>query len=353
MAKRRPQQLDLADAKPKWRVQKYFTADLCGYLGCGSNAEGYVADTRPTKGGEDRLWFGPACGKCVEKWHPSLKPTSLADLARQRNGASDLALILDVEVGEVQKRLFKAGIDEKGNPLGGFPQQQPQPLQQQSVPETPVAMAEVVAAAPQNAIIVTQPVQIPVPMLKQVYDEGAAFIASLQNFHIYDQAGMDLANTIVKECKLKWQAIEKLRKQTTKPLRQKFTEAQGFFTPVLNLLAEGERILKQKITEGDQRAQQAQQAALLAAQAAHQQGDIAGVAMATQQAVAADIALPKGTSIRGNIRWQYVDFSLLPAEFWSYQPDSNKVQAAVDAGYYSIPGVRVWEEPIVSVRTAS
>ena len=362
MARRKAtQQSDTSDGKPNWRRQKYFTADFCGYEGCANNADGYVADTRPTKGGEDRLWFGPVCIVCVRKWHPTLNPISLAELARQRNGASDLAVILDVEVGEVQKRLFKAGIDERGVPLGQGEPQPPRDVEGLPLHSAPVNRealgqvsqpAEVVAEVPPGAIIVTQPVHIPVPTLKSIYEEGAGFIASLQQFHIYDQAGMDLANTFVKEIKLKWQAVEKLRKQTTKPLRAKYKEAQAYFTPVLNLLAQCERILKTKITEGDERARQTQQNALHAAQTAFQQGDVAGVALATQQAVAAEVALPQGTSIRGRVRWEYADFSKLPADFWSWQPDANKVQAAIDAGYRDIPGLRIWEDPIVAVRTA-
>lgn len=305
--------------KPTWKKKKFFDGTECGYSNCKNPADGYIPEmTRPTKGGAS-LWFGPACTPCVRLWHDNLNPMSLAELARQRNGASDLAVVLDVEVGEVLKRLQGAGVDERGN----------------SVALTPA---------------VSENIAIPVPSLEAALAEVTETLVFLNTFHVTNQQQMDLASGWLHEVKERWSVIEEQRKGFAKPLQDKVKEVQAYFKPPLDLLSQAERILKQKISEGSQRAQAAQQAALTAAHQALQQGNMQGVAIATQTVQAADVALSAGIGMRGIVRFEITDPSLLPPVFWS--PDPAKVQQAIDAGHRVIPGVRVWEEQSVTARSA-
>jgi hypothetical protein len=316
--------------KPTWKKKKFFDGTECGYQNCKNPAEGYIAETtRPTKGGAT-LWFGPACTPCVRKWHDSLNPLPLAELARQRNGASDLAAVLDVEVGEVLKRLHAAGIDEKGPP------------RQQELPHTALATTTTALATVEN-------IGIPVQSLTAAYEEARDTLVELGKFEIVNQSQMDFASGLLQEVKVKWARIEADRKSLAKPWQDRVKEVQNYFKPPLDLLAQAEQILKQKIVEGTQRAQAAQQAALVAAQQALQQGNMQGVAVATQAVQASDVVLPKGIGMRGLVRFEIVDPSLLPPVFWS--PDPVKVQAAIDAGHRQIPGVKIWEDQSVTARS--
>lgn len=309
----------MIETKPTWKKKKFFDGTECGYSNCKNPAEGYIAETtRPTKGGAS-LWFGPACTPCVRRWHDTLTPMPLADLARQRNGASDLAVVLDVEVGEVLRRLQAAGIDERGQPL-----------------------------APGMALAVAENVAVPVPTLDAIVVETSEVLAFLNTFHVMNQQQMDMASGWLQDVKVKWATIEAQRKHYAKPLQDKIKEVQAYFKPALELLAGAESILKQKISEGALRAQAAQQAALAAAHQALQQGDMQGVAIATQGVQASDVSLTPGVSMRPIVRFEITDPGLLPPVFWS--PDPVKVQGAIDAGHREIPGVRIWEEQSVASR---
>ena len=337
-----------AKNEPKWKRKAYFDGTECGYSGCTRAADGYVSGTKPTKGGvQGALWFGPACAACVRKWHPSLRPATLAELAYQRSGASDLALVLDVEVGDVLKRLALAGIDERGQPFHSNAQAGQAVLAAEGAP------GAALAAQPSAGVYVyTDPVQIPIEALAAQRSYVQGVLQQLSNWHINSQSDMDYASTFVAQVKGMWASLEEQRKNLVKPLREKIEAVQEYFKPVLGDLKSLETVGKQKISEGNTRAQAAQQAAYEAAQRALQSGDTQGAALATQQAVSADITLAPGVGIRTEIAFEIVDYRQLPQDFWSWVPDPAKVQAAVDAGHRQIPGVRIFEKSVVSSRSA-
>jgi hypothetical protein len=318
----------------KWKRKKHFDGTTCGLQNCTRAADGYIMDIKPTKGANGQLWYGPACLKCVREEHPTLMPLSLAELAYQRGGASDLALVLDLEVGDVLKRLAAAGVDEKGRQIIDAPLA--------SNPVNPIQVLQ------QEGTIQVDAIVIPVKSLADAVQEAKGLLVQLDTFHVTNQQQMDGASSFLKEVKAKWKEIEEQRKALGGPLRGKLDEIQSYFKPALDVLLQAEGILKTKISEGARRAEEAQRAALLAAQAAHQQGDLQGTAIATQAAQRADVALAPGITTRRVLRCAIDDPSKLPGEFWS--PDIRKVQAAVDAGHRQIPGVRIWQEEIVAAR---
>jgi hypothetical protein len=350
----------------EWKRKKYFDGTTCGLKGCKRTPDGYLCDKKPTKGGENgRLWFGPACKKCVKKlgMHEAVLHT-LSQLAYQRNGASDLALVLDIEVGEVLKRLEDAGIDEKGNVLTTGEEVQPTEVANTGAGAPVGAQQQEAqpAPTPENgtghalAVVQAPAIQFSTADIEAQKAETDGVLAFLENFHVVDQATMDMAagwlngwldpqGNKVPGIKAKWKTLDETRKALGKPLRDGLAQIQAYFGPALDALAEAEKVVKQKISEGNARAAQAQQQALAAAQQAYQAGDAAMVAQASQQAATADVSLPQGITQTMVTKFAVEDASQLPGQFWS--PDPQKIQAAIDQGYTQIPGVRIWQEPSI------
>jgi hypothetical protein len=338
----------------KWKRKAYFDGLVCGLQDCTKPAEGYVCDLKPTKSTPaGRLWFGPACTKCVRKTHESLVPMTLAELAHQRNGASDLALVLDVEVGEILKRLEAAGIDEKGRPLVPVAPVEvattpaPAPAREPPEPTTPAEM-ELLPIAASKALDFGIQMQ-----LAPTVADAEQTLAMLVTFNVVDQRTMDGAAAFLKDVKAKWKAVDEIRKTYTKPLRDRIEEIQGLFNGPLGLLLKVETVLKQKIADGSKAATERQRAALHAAQMAHQAGNYQATALASQQAVASDVVLPQGINMRTVRKFRIANPALLPQELWSWVPDEAKIQAVVDAGYVNIPGVDIWDEPVIAARTTA
>lgn len=350
-----------AEGEPKWKKRSAFSGDDCGYAGCTHKANGYVPGIRSTKDGErDKrsLWYGPACIPCIRKYHDSLMPMTLAELAHQRNGASDLAGVLDIEVGEVHKRLVIANCDEKGRPLNG----QGDTMQNA---QAPIVVAQ---QAPAGTAIVAQPEQhnitvvVPYDVLAATRQEMSQSAHALAPFVIRSQGEMDYASGYMQRVKGLWKQIDDLRKDMARPFNAVVDQIQAHFKPVLEDLKAVEATIKGKIEEG--MAYSASQTAqgFQAAQAALAAGDQQGVAVGTQQAMGADLSLSKGVSMRPRFRFEVQDPTHLPGAFWS--PDATKIQAALDAldpaelqqllaaGYTPIPGCRVWQDNIIASRAA-
>lgn len=345
--------------EPKWKRKRHFDGETCGYVGCERPADGYVPGKKPTKGGaQGALWYGPACTECIRKWHSTLNPLNLNALRQHRATVSDMANVLDIEVGDLLARFTAAGLDEDGRHTvdhiasGHVNHQQaqaPQIQQEQPVQQETSGQLAVVNAGP---IINTDPIMIPAQHLADKLAYARGLLASVAPFHISSQADMDYVGGFLTTVKGMWKELEERRLSITKPLRDKIEEAQDHFKPPLALLKEAEVLLKKKLDEGWQRSQAAIQSAYAAGQQALQAGDLGGAAVATQQATASHIAIPQGTQFQTVTKWEIVDYNLLPQNFWQWVPNAEAVKAAVDAGYTEIPGVRVWQENIVKSMSA-
>lgn len=350
----------------KWKKRSQFEGDTCGLSGCARKADGYVAGVRSTKEGErDRrsLWFGPACNVCADKLSTGMKATSLAELAHQRNGVSDLALVLDLEVGEVQKRLLAAGVNEKGRPVNAQGQTYDGPI-----PEAPMVPPSANAAFGTPVLLTNQTeevhlaVVIPNDIMGAIQQEMSNSIAALQSFTVRSQGEMDYSSNYMQRVKGLFNQLDEKRKELGRPLREKIEQINGYFKPTLDLLEQVEGVIKQKVDEGYRWSQQQLAQGFNAAQAALAAGNTQGVAMATQQAMSADLSLSKGVSIRPKFKFEILNASLLPGGFWS--PDNAKIQGYIDgldqaqlqtavmANLEIIPGVRVYQENTVSSRAA-
>lgn len=316
----------------KWKKRKEFDGKTCGFQGCENDASGYVAGKRATKEAKSgRLWYGPACEACVRKSHPTLKPMPLADLARQRTGASDLALVLDLEVGEVLKRLDTAGIDENGKPLTSE-------LAGYSVAGRHVESFAITLSIPYDEVLAQK-------------NDAEGTLAALAEFHIVNQEQMDYASDYLARIKGIHKEVEAKRKEISKPFRAQAEALQKLFNPALEKLVEVEKLLKLKIQEGLARAQQAQQQAFEQTERALATGNLAQAAAASQQAVASDVTLSKGVHTTSKLRFEIVNPADVPA--WAWSPDPAKIEAAIEAGWREIPGVRIFAQQTVVSRSVA
>jgi hypothetical protein len=349
-----PQQQDTMQ-NFKWKKRKVFDGTSCGHVECNHISAGYILGTRSTKDGKNgQIWYGPACVACCRKYHPSLMPMPLSELASQRNGASDLALILDLEVGEVLKRLDAAGVDDKGRRL--------EPLE---LPDTETA-ASLLAAPTTNLQAGVLPdgtevefrkyditVGVPLKSISEKTAEAQSALAALAQFEIQTQEQMDYASQYAQRVLALDAELEKQRKAIAKPFADAAIAQQKPFKFCHKLFMEVVEILKKKIDEAYVRAGQVKQLAYTQAEQALVSGDMQAVSAATQQAAAADITLSKGISRRSSIKWEIVNPALVPQELCSMLPDPAKIQWAVDNGYYQLgEGIRVWEEGTIAAQKA-
>lgn len=171
-----------------------------------------------------------------------------------------------------------------------------------------------------------------------------AAIARLESFEISTDEYQAFAAQLLHEVKAEWSDVEDKRKAITKPLTEAHKATQAVFKPVLTALETAEKILKDKIAGYMQLKQQANVAAL---QAASQ----APTALAASQAidVYAPVAPPQGVSVRYVQKFVVEEPDLVPRDLCS--PDEKKIGLALSAGR-EVPGVRVFEEPVVTARKA-
>jgi hypothetical protein len=324
-----------------WKNKKVYPLDTCTVLECVSPADGFMSTITP-KG----LRFRAICLKCSLKY-TTHKPISAQELAQQRTGVEDLALVLDSTPERVRELLDEERLSDRGERIL-VPGEAP--LELVSSPRGVSDDGASTAVVPKNDPDVAQakPVAvIPRERLIEAEQEAQTALAALQNFHIRDQAGMDLAANIVKTTKLRWEEIEDLRKTAKKPLDAAVKEVQNAFKPALEALSAIETLLKARMLEGQRRIHAAQDEALRVALSAFQQGDAHTAALATQQAQAASVSLPQGISVRPQIRFTVTNINIVPREFFVLS--ESLVLHALAAGL-TIPGIEKVIEESVAVR---
>jgi hypothetical protein len=334
---------------PTWKRKAHFDGSTCGLSGCSRNASGYIAGTKPTGKDRKKVWFGPVCEPCCTKWNPAVRPYKLAELLINRS-ESELALLLDIEVGDLKKRLAAEG------PLANTLQAQADADQARHYDAmhagraTGVGEAVATAIAVQENISATEivltaaEVRIPKAAIEQTRTWAKSWLTYMQTVQLNSQAEIDQTNTFLQTVKGCWKDMDSFRKNLGAPLRAKLEEIQDAYLPTLNDIQQLEVITKKVLDTGLTRAKQIVEASFQAAQQAYHQGNVPVVAQATQMASHYDFRMPQGLRSRPVVKWEYTNVAELPQELWSWVPDGNKVQAAVDMGHRHIPGVRIWEE---------
>ena len=304
----------------EWKRKKQHDPGACAVKGCRRDSDGFTVTVV-----SNHLRYMPVCKKCsVEA--TTHNPTPFREVVRQRDGVEDLMKVLNLP-----EEMIKAMVDDLP-PLGD--------------------VSEIVKLD-QGSFDISVVAAIPAEMVQRLEKELAdatAMLAQMDTFHIGDQTQMDNTDALMKDVKRVWKELEEERKSIGKPLRDQQKRVQDRFKPVLNALDRVETLLKGKIQEAHDRDRQRQQAHLEAAQAAHQAGNTAQVAIATQQAAAGGVQFAPGTSQRTTTKFQLVDITQVPPQYQMTMLNEALVQAAIDQGVTQIPGIRIYEEQTLSAR---
>ena len=185
--------------------------------------------------------------------------------------------------------------------------------------------------------------------VKQEAQSSRALFEQVKAFVIYDQQGLDIAGSILKDVKARWKDIDARRKTITQPMQAALKNVQALFKEPLDYYAGIETMLKDKILEAQARARAAQDAALLAVQQAHAAGDRVQVAVALHQAQQAEAVNPEGLQNRSTWTYSIIDVQQIPREFWIVDYQALAAYVRLTKGTVKIPGVHVYEQPTVAV----
>ena len=178
-------------------------------------------------------------------------------------------------------------------------------------------------------------------------------LSQMRALPVRDQVTLTQVNQWLVEGKVRAKEIKAQEDSVNKPLNEALKANRAIYRPVLDLYAQFELVLKSKVVEGTQYLQAEQARQLAEAAYAYQQA-----ATPTQQSAAtvALMSVPEtpehaGTSIRKVWKYEVLDVNLLPD--WAVIKVENRavLTAAVAAGTRDIPGVRIYEDTIASVRT--
>lgn len=168
----------------------------------------------------------------------------------------------------------------------------------------------------------------------------------LRDFTIETEEDVEFAVGELESVKAFWDELEKKRTAITKPMNAALRETNKLFKEPQGLLKELEALWKEKLVERKVVQEQERQRLLEAA------GDAEDADDAREALIAAgDVADPGGVSFRDNWTFEVVDAELVPRE---YLMVDEKAIASVVKGLKEktdIPGVRVFNKPIVAAKS--
>lgn len=172
--------------------------------------------------------------------------------------------------------------------------------------------------------------------------KATEWLSLLRSFVIQNDDQQEQIGGVLRDVKARYKEIEDKRTEITKPLNQALRAVNDLFRPPKQRFEELEKLLKGKITaylEAKNRANEER----LRQVAAAQTPAMAQLGLAT----VSPVAPPTGVSVRHVWRFEITDPDLVPREYCS--PDAKKI-GVVDPTATTIPGVRFFQEPVVSAR---
>ena len=156
-------------------------------------------------------------------------------------------------------------------------------------------------------------------------------------------------------------AVEEKRKEYVSPLQGYVKAINDTFKGLMGPVEEADRIIRDKIlafqkAEEDKRREQ-ERINRLRIEAAKAEEALKGEVSGPVVLITPDESLPERiTTDTGELgtrtirKWEVEDFALLPDEY--KLPDANKIGRVVRAGIPSIPGVRIYEEKVLTVEAS-
>ena len=183
--------------------------------------------------------------------------------------------------------------------------------------------------------------------IKKEASEVELFVAKIKAERIDTQAKLTEINSTLVECKNRAKQIEVLEKTVTGPINESLRAAKAVFAPARTAYATLEQALKSKVAEGHAELERQQREQLSVVVEMAKSGQ-------TEQATAVLAVIPdgpehKGSSVRKVWKFEIVDETVVPVEYLTV--DERKIRAAVTLGAREIPGVRIYEDVSVAVRT--
>lgn len=169
------------------------------------------------------------------------------------------------------------------------------------------------------------------------------WLGLLRDFVIETDVQQEQIVGVLRDVKERYRVIEDKRTEITKPLNAALRAVNDLFRAPKQRFEDLERLLKSKVSAYLDAKQAANTAALQAASAAPTP-EAAQLAMQ----VVAPVAPPAGVSVRKVWKFEVTDQNLVPRELCS--PDAKKIEAAFHNGVTEIPGVRFYQEPVVTAR---
>lgn len=185
--------------------------------------------------------------------------------------------------------------------------------------------------------------------------ENVEFLGVVKGYVIQNDEEYEDAAELLKVVKHKFKVLDEERTVSVKPLNDEVKEINAWFKPALERLKECEGELKKIMGAYSLAKQQEQQRLLAEASKAAEAALVtasdpqANVMALVQQATDAQAPRVAGVSVSRVWKWELVDPSQVPMEFWSIDP--AKLDAAVKAGAREIPGVRVFEDARIIARS--
>lgn len=185
--------------------------------------------------------------------------------------------------------------------------------------------------------------------------ENVEFLEVMKGYVIQSDDEYADAAELLKVVKHKFKVLDEERTISVKPLNDEVKEINAWFKPALDRLKECEVELKKIMGAYSLAKQQEQQRLLAEASKAAEAALVtasdpqANVMALVQQATDAQAPRVAGVSVSRVWKWELVDPSQVPSDYWSIDP--AKLDAAVKAGAREIPGVRVYEDARVIARS--
>lgn len=165
----------------------------------------------------------------------------------------------------------------------------------------------------------------------------------LRDFVVETDAQQEQVVGVLRNVKERYRVLEDKRTEITKPLNAALRAVNDLFRAPKQRFEDLEKLLKSKIsTYLDSK----ERANTLALQAAAVAPTVQAAQLAMQ--VVAPVAPPAGVSVRKVWKFEVTDQNLVPRELCS--PDAKKIEAAFHNGVTEIPGVRFYQEPVVTAR---
>jgi hypothetical protein len=176
-------------------------------------------------------------------------------------------------------------------------------------------------------------------------------LQELKTLQIADDDDYEYAGEFLKSVKRLYNDVEARRKKVTDPLNAALKEFRSWYKPTLDLLEEGERLLKKKIGDYALRKEQEREEQMRQIAAASAQGDFDSAHTLSQNI--SDSASHAGISVQRKWDYRVVDMSQVPRAFLCLDHSAMKIhiKSAGKDKPAGIPGIEFFETSGVIART--